>query len=220
MDTHDHSVMDPCHHFNTNPLLCQEYHGSESEDQGSHRSWTPVIKSRRRFSASETRYLRAEFEKHNNPPRATLQLIANTLGTTRRVVTTWFQNHRAKEKREKNRGTRWQKKNGKKQKTEICMNAAFENGPPQQDSSATTFYDHQVLGGESVMSFEWSSHTPSTPSSVSPLTMYPVISWSQSLPQGVSYYFENTSPLCLPPAIPQCCLDEMYTGFPCTFHSF
>lgn len=219
MDTHDHSAKDPCHQFDTNPLPSQEHHGSESDDQGSHRSWTPEIKTRRRFSANETRYLESEFEKRSNPPSATLQAIANTLGTTRRIITTWFQNHRAKEKRG-NRGMRRLYKRSKNQKTEACINAAFENGPLQQNPSASMFYDYQALELGGTMSFEWPSHSPSTPLSISPLTPYPVVSWSQSLPQDVSYYFGNTSPLCLPPAIPQCCLDEMYTGIPCLFHSF
>ncbi|KAI8337141.1 hypothetical protein BC941DRAFT_426805 [Chlamydoabsidia padenii] len=106
----------------------------DNNDNDTHRSWSPVIKPRRRFSTDEIRFLEEEYFKDINPSSDYLQMIANKLGTTRRVITTWFQNHRAKGKRtysHKKIITKDCKSNtpqrkdikGKMAETHICMNS-------------------------------------------------------------------------------------------------
>lgn len=62
-------------------------------------SWVPKIKRRRRFSADETRVLENEFKRNSSPNQEKIQRIANKISTPRKIVTTWFQNRRAKNKR-------------------------------------------------------------------------------------------------------------------------
>ncbi|KAI8353217.1 hypothetical protein BD560DRAFT_291241, partial [Blakeslea trispora] len=65
------------------------------------------IKRRRRFSVQETNRLEEEYSLNASPSQQKLQQIANEIGTARKIVTTWFQNRRAKHKR-----------NGKKERRE------------------------------------------------------------------------------------------------------
>ncbi|CAO3654205.1 unnamed protein product [Mucor hiemalis] len=62
-------------------------------------SWVPKIKRRRRFTVDETRVLENEFKKNSSPNQEKIQRIANKISTPRKIVTTWFQNRRAKNKR-------------------------------------------------------------------------------------------------------------------------
>ncbi|KAI8970220.1 hypothetical protein BDF20DRAFT_112532 [Mycotypha africana] len=71
---------------------------SSSED-----AWLPAIKRRRRFTAEETRVLEKEYEKNSSPNQEMIQAIANRISTPRKIVTTWFQNRRAKNKRKEKR---------------------------------------------------------------------------------------------------------------------
>ncbi|KAG0750163.1 hypothetical protein G6F62_002966 [Rhizopus arrhizus] len=59
----------------------------------------PPIKHRRRFSPEETHILEKEYDRNPNPTQEKIQHIANGIGTPRKIVTTWFQNRRAKNKR-------------------------------------------------------------------------------------------------------------------------
>ena len=65
----------------------------------SEESWVPKIKRRRRFTSSETNVLEDEFRKNSSPNQDKIQRIADTISTPRKIVTTWFQNRRAKNKR-------------------------------------------------------------------------------------------------------------------------
>ncbi|GAA5815917.1 hypothetical protein MFLAVUS_009436 [Mucor flavus] len=62
-------------------------------------SWVPKIKRRRRFSTEETKILEREYFKNSSPNQEKIQGIANRISTPRKIVTTWFQNRRAKNKR-------------------------------------------------------------------------------------------------------------------------
>lgn len=62
-------------------------------------SWVPKIKRRRRFSTEETKILEKEYFKNSSPNQEKIQGIANRISTPRKIVTTWFQNRRAKNKR-------------------------------------------------------------------------------------------------------------------------
>ncbi|KAG2229005.1 hypothetical protein BDF21DRAFT_495268 [Thamnidium elegans] len=62
-------------------------------------SWMPKIKRRRRFSTEETKVLEKEYFKNSSPNQEKIQVIANRISTPRKIVTTWFQNRRAKNKR-------------------------------------------------------------------------------------------------------------------------
>ncbi|KAI8978919.1 hypothetical protein BDB01DRAFT_798557 [Pilobolus umbonatus] len=57
------------------------------------------IKHRRRFSSNETRVLEKEYDKNTSPSQEKIQIIADSINTPRKIVTTWFQNRRAKNKR-------------------------------------------------------------------------------------------------------------------------
>ncbi|KAI7905126.1 uncharacterized protein BX663DRAFT_501852 [Cokeromyces recurvatus] len=62
-------------------------------------TWLPAIKRRRRFTINETRILEEEYEINSSPNQEKIQAIANRISTPRKIVTTWFQNRRAKNKR-------------------------------------------------------------------------------------------------------------------------
>lgn len=62
-------------------------------------SWVPKIKRRRRFTADETKILEGEYDKNSSPNQDKIQTIADIIDTPRKIVTTWFQNRRAKNKR-------------------------------------------------------------------------------------------------------------------------
>jgi hypothetical protein len=68
-------------------------------DEVSEDSWVPKIKRRRRFSIEETRILETEYAKNSSPNQEKIQAIADRMSTPRKIVTTWFQNRRAKVKR-------------------------------------------------------------------------------------------------------------------------
>ncbi|CEG73457.1 hypothetical protein RMATCC62417_08836 [Rhizopus microsporus] len=61
--------------------------------------WVPPIKHRRRFSAEEARILESEYDKNSSPTQERIQQIASSINTPRKIITTWFQNRRAKHKR-------------------------------------------------------------------------------------------------------------------------
>ncbi|KAG1471305.1 hypothetical protein G6F56_002201 [Rhizopus delemar] len=61
--------------------------------------WVPPIKQRRRFSPEESHILEREYASNSSPTQEKIQQIANSINTPRKIVTTWFQNRRAKNKR-------------------------------------------------------------------------------------------------------------------------
>ncbi|KAF7722198.1 beta-adaptin [Apophysomyces ossiformis] len=75
----------------------------EDDSDTSTDSWLPEIKPRRRFSTDEANTLENIYEVDSNPLPQTLQDIADQFGTERKVITTWFQNRRAKHKRKAKR---------------------------------------------------------------------------------------------------------------------
>ncbi|SAM07572.1 hypothetical protein [Absidia glauca] len=142
-------------------LTNDENHGSDNDDNDTNRSWSPVIKPRRRFSTDEILFLEEEYDKDINPSSDYMETIAEKLGTTRRVITTWFQNHRAKGKRtnshisyKKTLPVRSDTQQTKDKTIDTCcMNQSeFENDPPpphfctsdHASSSSATYDMHAV----------------------------------------------------------------------------
>ncbi|CAO3580881.1 unnamed protein product [Absidia cylindrospora] len=261
--------------------------GEHSDGIGSQRSWSPVIKSRRRFSASETQFLESEYAHDINPSTDKLEMIANTIGTTRRVITTWFQNHRAKGKRTNNNTAISKNKKSKRAtstlapKTKskarknitqpaiigstsgscLCINqaTAVVDSYHAIFSANSTISDHPSVSGttspldmndaSTLNTYNYSYADPVISMTPTPITtintwhgsLYPTLSTSlSSSPSFVvesqyphsnvhhstaatnSYHYFNTpyAPLLTHSTLPQCCVDELYTGFPCPYHSF
>ncbi|KAI9256951.1 hypothetical protein BY458DRAFT_558256 [Sporodiniella umbellata] len=66
--------------------------------------WITPVKQRRRFSPEESQILEKEYKTNPSPTQEKIQQIATLIDTPRKIVTTWFQNRRAKNKRkEKNK---------------------------------------------------------------------------------------------------------------------
>lgn len=59
----------------------------------------PPIKQRRRFSLEEAQFLEMEYKNNPSPTQDKIQQIASKINSPRKVVTTWFQNRRAKNRR-------------------------------------------------------------------------------------------------------------------------
>lgn len=59
----------------------------------------PPIKQRRRFSLEEAQFLEMEYSNNPSPTQDKIQQIASKINSPRKVVTTWFQNRRAKNRR-------------------------------------------------------------------------------------------------------------------------
>lgn len=59
----------------------------------------PPIKQRRRFSLEEAQFLEMEYNNNPSPTQDKIQQIASKINSPRKVVTTWFQNRRAKNRR-------------------------------------------------------------------------------------------------------------------------
>ncbi|KAI9263171.1 homeobox domain-containing protein [Phascolomyces articulosus] len=70
-------------------------------DNSSVESWSPNIKSRWRFSADELRVLEASYQQSSNPRQDMIDQLSYTLKCPKKTVTTWFQNRRAKLKRQR-----------------------------------------------------------------------------------------------------------------------
>ncbi|KAI7866148.1 hypothetical protein BDF14DRAFT_881311 [Spinellus fusiger] len=67
--------------------------------ESSNDSWSPKIKNRRRFSATEAALLEEHYAEEPSPSQRALQSLADQMSTPRKTITTWFQNRRAKYKR-------------------------------------------------------------------------------------------------------------------------
>ncbi|GAN06568.1 hypothetical protein MAM1_0128c06054 [Mucor ambiguus] len=61
--------------------------------------WLPTIKRRRRFSSKEIKLLQKEFSINCNPCTDKVEEIADLFSTDKKIITTWFQNKRAKTKK-------------------------------------------------------------------------------------------------------------------------
>ncbi|KAL0082600.1 hypothetical protein J3Q64DRAFT_1700525 [Phycomyces blakesleeanus] len=93
-------------------------------------SWSPKIKNRRRFSATEAALLERRYAEEQSPSQHVLQGLADQMSTPRKTITTWFQNRRAKYKRRSYRNKQApEKANDSQQKT--------NDGSPGQRMSDT-----------------------------------------------------------------------------------
>ncbi|KAI8646923.1 hypothetical protein BD408DRAFT_439721 [Parasitella parasitica] len=61
--------------------------------------WLPTIKRRRRFSIAEIKLLENEYSVSCNPNQEKVEEIAGKFKTNKKIITTWFQNRRAKNKK-------------------------------------------------------------------------------------------------------------------------
>ncbi|CEP18173.1 hypothetical protein [Parasitella parasitica] len=61
--------------------------------------WLPTIKRRRRFSRAEIKLLESEYNVSCNPSQQKVEEIAAKFKTSKKIITTWFQNRRAKNKK-------------------------------------------------------------------------------------------------------------------------
>lgn len=61
--------------------------------------WLPTIKRRRRFSSKEIKLLQNEFAINCSPCADKVEEIADLFSTDKKIITTWFQNKRAKSKK-------------------------------------------------------------------------------------------------------------------------
>ncbi|CAO0798314.1 unnamed protein product [Mucor circinelloides] len=68
-------------------------------DQLGNDFWLPTIKRRRRFSSSEIKLLQKEYNTNCSPCAEKIEEIADLFRTDKKIITTWFQNKRAKNKK-------------------------------------------------------------------------------------------------------------------------
>ncbi|CAO3647164.1 unnamed protein product [Cunninghamella blakesleeana] len=76
---------------------------NDDDDIKSTSSWSPIIKTRKRFLKEETELLEKKYSADISPSINEIEVLANQIGTTKKIITTWFQNRRAKEKRKRKR---------------------------------------------------------------------------------------------------------------------
>ncbi|OAD72861.1 Homeodomain-like DNA binding domain-containing transcription factor [Phycomyces blakesleeanus NRRL 1555(-)] len=115
-------------------------------------SWSPKIKNRRRFSATEAALLERRYAEEQSPSQHVLQGLADQMSTPRKTITTWFQNRRAKYKRRSYRNKQApEKANDSQQKTN-------DGSPGQRISSGYNppeyMYQFQDISGSSLDSNE------------------------------------------------------------------
>lgn len=99
-------------------------------------SWVPKIKRRRRFSSEETKILEGEYDKNSSPNQDKIQSIADIIDTPRKIVTTWFQNRRAKNKRKEK--TKREDK-AKRNKVRLRSSTSSQYSMKEQDENETNF---------------------------------------------------------------------------------
>ena len=96
------------HKSHAKQLTFKESESSKENERGSltssmHRIIYPhsrPIKRRRRLSVEETRYLQEAFVQNPRPNSENRNIIANKLGLSTRAIQIWFQNRRAKHKKD------------------------------------------------------------------------------------------------------------------------
>ncbi|ORX54970.1 hypothetical protein DM01DRAFT_1389472 [Hesseltinella vesiculosa] len=93
---------------------------SDDKDTHSTRSWSPEIKSRHRFSDNDVHLLEATYANARNPGQTEIDELADKIETTRRVVSTWFQNRRAKEKKLASKSTSQQTSSSSPSPSLLC----------------------------------------------------------------------------------------------------
>lgn len=98
-------------------------------------SWVPKIKRRRRFTADETKILEGEYDKNSSPNQDKIQTIADTIKTPRKIVTTWFQNRRAKNKRKEKTRKEENAKNKRRVKYILKDNGSYLDEEQNETSS-------------------------------------------------------------------------------------
>ncbi|KAI9485878.1 MAG: hypothetical protein EXX96DRAFT_546859 [Benjaminiella poitrasii] len=99
-------------------------------------TWLPVIKRRRRFTMNETRILEEEYELNSSPNQERIQAIVNRICTPRKIVTTWFQNRRAKNKRRERTSKKDEEailEDASSRNTEEAINDIFSNDCHEND---------------------------------------------------------------------------------------
>ncbi|GAA5804933.1 hypothetical protein HPULCUR_010443 [Helicostylum pulchrum] len=99
-------------------------------------SWVPKIKRRRRFSTEETKILEKEYYKNSSPNQEKIQGIANRISTPRKIVTTWFQNRRAKNKRKERTKEQVMKSGGDEEEEEYEEEERYETVSETNDLSS------------------------------------------------------------------------------------
>ncbi|CAO3622002.1 unnamed protein product [Cunninghamella echinulata] len=125
-------------HYLKNEENKQEDNDGDS-DMKSTSSWSPIIKSRKRFLKEEAEILEKKYAIDVNPSVNEIQELADKIGTTKKIITTWFQNRRAKEKRkEKKKENKYNKKIEQElnnYKANNNNNNNNNNNEPKYDSS-------------------------------------------------------------------------------------
>lgn len=119
-------------------------------------SWVPKIKRRRRFSVDETRVLENEFKKNSSPNQEKIQRIANRISTPRKIVTTWFQNRRAKNKRKEKLKREEAIANTRREggfgvensKENSSSQAAHDEGTPEEEEVSGKSNDEEDSGSD------------------------------------------------------------------------
>lgn len=123
--------------------------------------WVPPIKHRRRFSAEEARILESEYDKNSSPTQERIQQIASSINTPRKIVTTWFQNRRAKHKRRQRvkRGSMSPAEGDVEVASSDATDSAVENYTPFDKDPMLTFTIDQ---GNHAANFKDSGNTKSS----------------------------------------------------------
>ncbi|KAK4518889.1 isocitrate lyase 1 [Mucor velutinosus] len=81
------------------PSRCNHSDTPTRTDELKNDFWLPTIKRRRRFSSKEIRLLQKEFSINCSPCADKVEEIAKLFSTDKKIITTWFQNKRAKTKK-------------------------------------------------------------------------------------------------------------------------
>ncbi|KAI8071063.1 hypothetical protein BC940DRAFT_362363 [Gongronella butleri] len=185
----------------------------DDDDVASQRSWSPEIKPRHRFSESEVQLLESSFGMSKTPDTRKVGDFAQLLGTTKKVIATWFQNRRAKEKKAM-KNTRGKK--GKKKKQTMLFSAS--QTPAAQSNTCSS--------GLMVSSSTSASTTPPAMEPLTALSPYdhlpmanieshesiaavpePMLSYDA---QAIDQWFNQ---------LPSCCQRTMQLNLPCPFHN-
>lgn len=80
------------------PSSCNDSSVTRTDQLGND-FWLPTIKRRRRFSSSEIKLLQKEYNINCSPCTEKIEEIADLFHTDKKIITTWFQNKRAKNKK-------------------------------------------------------------------------------------------------------------------------
>lgn len=76
----------------------------DDDDDEAEDGLIPPIRSRKRFTIEQSRVLEDAYKEHGHPSRDFKEKIAKKFSTSPRRIQIWFQNRRAKDKRDKKSG--------------------------------------------------------------------------------------------------------------------